>query len=68
MGRMKTSSGVRVHAWAVHYGNVYASETKYADEEGAMVKDTTLIDLTADGGPKRELTLPGFLQNVARVR
>ncbi|HET8939732.1 MAG TPA: hypothetical protein VFN67_40110 [Polyangiales bacterium] len=49
-------------------GHVYASETNYLDDEATAVKDTTLIDLTAQGGPERELTLPGFLQNIARVR
>ena len=54
--------------WFQIDGHIYASETKYEDDEATTVKDTTLIDLTAKGGPKRELTVPGFLQNVARVR
>lgn len=48
--------------WFQIDGRVYASETK------TDYTETTLIDLTADGGPKRELTVPGFLQNVARIR
>lgn len=41
---------------------VYASQTK------TDYSETTLVDLTADGAPERALTVPGFLQNIARVR
>ena len=43
-------------------GRVYGAETK------ADYSETTLIELTAAGGPKRALTAPGFLHGVARIR
>jgi hypothetical protein len=43
-------------------GRVYGTETK------ADYSETTLLELTADGGPVRRLTAPGFLHGVARVR
>ena len=30
--------------------------------------ETTLIEITAEGGPKRALTAPGFLHGVAKIR
>jgi hypothetical protein len=41
---------------------VFASETK------PDYSETTLIDLLAAAGERRAITLPGFLQNIARVR
>ncbi|MDQ2643174.1 MAG: DUF4374 domain-containing protein [Myxococcota bacterium] len=43
-------------------GKVYGTETTEDYSE------TTLIELTADGGPRRALTAPGFLHGVARIR
>jgi hypothetical protein len=43
-------------------GKVLGTETK------TDYSETTLIDLTAEGGPKRMMTVPGFLHGVARVR
>jgi hypothetical protein len=43
-------------------GKVYASETK------SDYSETTLIDLLAPEGERRAITVPGFLQNVARIR
>jgi hypothetical protein len=43
-------------------GRVFGTETK------ADYSETTLIELTAEGGPRRALTAPGFLHGVARVR
>ena len=48
--------------WFQLDGSVYASDTK------ADYSETTLVDLTAKGGPKRQLTLPGFVQKIARIR
>jgi hypothetical protein len=48
--------------WFQLDGSVYASDTKEDYSE------TTLVNLTAKGGPKRELSLPGFVQNIARIR
>jgi len=48
--------------WFQVDGHVYGTETT------ADYSETTLIDLTAEGGPKRELTAPGFLHGVARIR
>jgi hypothetical protein len=48
--------------WFQLDGHVYGTETT------ADYSETTLIDLTAEGGPKRELTAPGFLHGVARIR
>jgi hypothetical protein len=43
-------------------GKVYGTET------AADYTTTTLIELTAEGGPRRGLTVPGFLHGVVRVR
>lgn len=43
-------------------GKVYGTETK------ADYSKTTLIELTAEGGPRRAMTAPGFLHGVARIR
>jgi hypothetical protein len=43
-------------------GRVFGSETK------ADYSETTLIELTAAGGPRRALTAPGFLHGIARIR
>jgi hypothetical protein len=48
--------------WFQLDGHVYGTETTEDYSE------TTLIDLTADGGPKRELTLPGFLHGITKIR
>ena len=48
--------------WFQVDGRVYGTETT------ADYSETTLIDLTAEGGPKRELTAPGFLHGVAKIR
>jgi len=40
----------------------------FASETAPDYSKTTLIDLTAELGQRRALTLPGFLQNIARVR
>jgi hypothetical protein len=48
--------------WFQVDGRVYGTETT------ADYSETTLIDLTAAGGPKRALTAPGFLHGVARVQ
>ncbi|HKP59662.1 MAG TPA: DUF4374 domain-containing protein [Polyangiales bacterium] len=43
-------------------GDVFASETE------PDYSQTTLVNLTAEAGPTRSLTVPGFLQNIARIR
>ncbi|HUF98827.1 MAG TPA: hypothetical protein VMM60_11930 [Ilumatobacter sp.] len=43
-------------------GKVYGTETT------ADYSETTLIELTAEGGPRRALTAPGFLHGMARIR
>jgi hypothetical protein len=43
-------------------GRVFGAETT------ADYSETTLIELTAAGGPKRALTTPGFLHGMARIR
>jgi hypothetical protein len=48
--------------WFQVEGRVYGTETK------SDYSETTLIDLTAEGGPRRALTAPGFLHGVARIR
>lgn len=48
--------------WFQADGHVYGSET--AEDYSS----TTLIDLTAEGGPKRALTVPGFLHGLAPLR
>ena len=48
--------------WFEVDGRVYGTETT------SDYSHTTLIELTAEGGPKRELTVPGFLQGLARIR
>jgi hypothetical protein len=40
----------------------------YGTESTADYSETTLIELTAEGGPRRALTAPGFLHGVARIR
>lgn len=40
----------------------------YTIEEKSEPFESTLIELTADGGPKTRLTVPGYLHGVARVR
>ncbi|WP_437569883.1 hypothetical protein [Sorangium sp. So ce542] len=37
-------------------------------DEGADSTESTLIELTADGGPKLGLTTPGYLHGLAKVR
>jgi hypothetical protein len=48
--------------WFQVDGRVYGTETT---EDYA---ETTLIELTADGGPRTALTVPGFLHGVTRIR
>jgi hypothetical protein len=48
--------------WFQVDGKVYGTETT------ADYSETTLIELTADGGPRRALTAPGLLHGVTRVR
>jgi hypothetical protein len=48
--------------WFEVDGRVFGTETT------ADYSETTLIDLTAEGGPQRGLTAPGFLHAMARVR
>ena len=48
--------------WFEVDGHVYGTETT------PDYSATTLVDLTAEGGPKRGLTVPGFLHGVARIR
>jgi hypothetical protein len=48
--------------WFEVEGRVFGTETK------EDYSDTTLIELNAEGGPRRALTAPGFLHGVARVR
>jgi hypothetical protein len=48
--------------WFETGGKVYGTETS------ADYSETTLIELTAEGGPRRALTAPGFLHGLARVR
>jgi hypothetical protein len=40
----------------------------FGTETTSDYSETTLIDLTADGGPARALTAPGFLHGVARIQ
>jgi hypothetical protein len=40
----------------------------YGTETAADYSETTLIELTAEGGPRRAMTAPGFLHGVARIR
>lgn len=40
----------------------------YGTETTADYSETTLLELTAEGGPRRALTAPGFLHNAARIR
>ncbi|WP_437675088.1 hypothetical protein [Sorangium sp. So ce131] len=56
------SPGTSDVSWFQIDGRVFGTETTddYAE--------TTLIELTAEGGPKRGLTTPGFLHGVAKVR
>lgn len=49
-------------AWFRVREKVYATQTK------TDYSETTLIELTAEGGPKVELTVPGFLHGLARLR
>lgn len=48
--------------WFEVDGKTYGSETR------EDYSKTTLIELTASGGPKEALTAPGFLHGVARIR
>lgn len=48
--------------WFQVDGRVYGTETK------PDYSETTLIELTAEQGPVRRLTAPGFLHGVARIR
>lgn len=48
--------------WFEVDGRVFGTETTEDYSE------TTLIELTAEGGPKAQLTAPGFLHGLARVR
>jgi hypothetical protein len=48
--------------WFQVDGHVYGAQTK------TDYSETTLIDLTADGGPRPALTAPGFLHGLARAR
>ncbi len=48
--------------WFQVDGRIYGTETT------EDYSTTTLIDLTAEGGPKPALTAPGFVHGVARVR
>ncbi|WP_394827260.1 hypothetical protein [Pendulispora albinea] len=48
--------------WFQVDGRVFGADAK------TDYSSTTLIELTAQGGPKRSLTAPGFLHGVARVR
>jgi hypothetical protein len=48
--------------WFVVDGTVYGSQTK------TDYSETTLVDLTAEGGPIDAMTVPGFLHGVARIR
>jgi hypothetical protein len=40
----------------------------YGTETTADYDETTLIELTAEGGPKRAMTAPGFLHRAVRIR
>jgi hypothetical protein len=40
----------------------------YGTETTEDYSHTTLIDLTAEDGPTQQLTAPGFMHGVARVR
>ncbi|AUX37718.1 MULTISPECIES: hypothetical protein [Sorangium] len=48
--------------WFQVDGRVFGTET--ADDYA----ESTLIELTAEGGPKRAMTVPGFLHGVSKVR
>jgi hypothetical protein len=48
--------------WFVVDGRVFGTETTPEYEE------TTLIDFSAEGGPERALTAPGFLHGLARIQ
>jgi hypothetical protein len=48
--------------WFQVDGKVYGTETT------ADYSETTLLELTAAGGPRRALTAPGFLHGVAKIR
>jgi len=48
--------------WFQVDGRVYGTETT------STYSHTTLIELTAEGGPKAALTAPGFVHGVARIR
>jgi len=49
-------------AWFQVEERVFGTETQ------AHYSETTIIDLTAEGGPQRGLTAPGFLHGAARIR
>lgn len=48
--------------WFQLDGKVFASETK------SDYSETTLVELSANGAPVPALTVPGFLQGIARIR
>lgn len=48
--------------WFTVDGRVFGTQTT------ADYSETTLLELTADGGPRPAMTAPGFLHGVARVR
>jgi hypothetical protein len=48
--------------WFQVDGRVFGAQTK------PDYSETTLVELTADGGPRPALTAPGFLHGLARVR
>jgi hypothetical protein len=48
--------------WFEVGGRVFGSQTT------ADYAETTLIELTAEGGPREALTAPGFLHGIARIR
>jgi hypothetical protein len=48
--------------WFEVDGRIYGSQTN------AEYTETTLLELTAAGGPRTGLTAPGFLHGVARIR
>ena len=51
-------------------GTAAMSRLTRAFTEGttASYSESTLIELTAEGGPQAAITVPGFLHGVARIR
>lgn len=45
-----------------------ADDRVWGTETTADYSETTLIDLSADGSPRRGLTVPGFLHGITRIR